>query len=322
MDTSTTPTSSETGSLDLNQASEAFGALLDPPKEDETKAPTQEAEQDPPAEPNAADEGDDAQKEPDASGDETVTVLVDGKPVELTKAQIAEAHKSGLRQADYTKKTTELAEQRKTAEAETAKAREERNQYMQGLQRAQAVLENQLQEQQQIDWPKLLEADPVEYLKQQHLAQTRQAQLQQTYQQRQQLEAQAKAEHDSALKAHAESQREELIAKIPEWKDAEKMKAGATELREYLKTQGLTEQEIYSVIDHRAIVQSYKAMKYDQMMAKAKAAAKKIDNTPQRVLRPSGGESQQLDRRQMSYQKLGKTGSVEDAGAVFASLLS
>jgi hypothetical protein len=321
VDTSSTPTGSETGSLDLNQASEAFSALLDPPKEDETPAQTQEAEQETPAESNAQEEGDDAQ-ESDANEDETVTVLVDGKPVELTKAQIAEAHKSGLRQADYTKKTTELAEQRKAAEAETAKAREERNQYMQGLQRAQAVLETQLQEQQQIDWPKLLEADPVEYLKQQHLAQTRQAQLQQTYQQRQQLESQAKAEHDSALKAHAESQREELIAKIPEWKDPEKMKAGATELREYLKTQGLTEQEIYSVIDHRAIVQSYKAMKYDQMMAKAKAAAKKIDNTPQRVLRPSGGESTQLDRRTASFQKLSKTGRVDDAIGAIASILS
>lgn len=321
MDTSSTPTVE--GSLDLNQAGAAFASLLDtsPETEEKKEGPTPEAEQETPAEPNAQEEGDDAQ-ESDADADETVTVLVDGKPVELTKAQIAEAHKSGLRQADYTKKTTELAEQRKAAEAETAKAREERSQYMQGLQRAQAVLETQLQEQQQIDWPKLLEADPVEYLKQQHLAQTRQAQLQQTYQQRQQLEAQAKAEHDSALKSHAESQREELIAKIPEWKDAEKMKAGATELREYLKTQGLTEQEIYSVIDHRAIVQSYKAMKYDQMMAKAKAAAKKIDNTPQRVLRPTGGESNQLDRRTASFQKLQKTGRVDDAVGAIASILS
>lgn len=321
MDTSSTPTAE--GSLDLNQAGAAFASLLDtsPETEEKKEAPTQEAEQETPAEPNAQEEGDDA-PESDANEDETVTVLVDGKPVELTKAQIAEAHKSGLRQADYTKKTTELAEQRKAAEAETVKARDERNQYMHGLQRAQAVLESQLQEQQQIDWQALLEADPVEYLKQQHLAQTRQAQLQQTYQQRQHLEATAQAEQASALKAHAESQREELIAKIPEWKDPEKMKAGATELREYLKTQGLTEQEIYSVIDHRAIVQSYKAMKYDQMMAKAKAAAKKIDNTPQRVLRPTGGESTQLDRRTASFQKLQKTGRVDDAIGAIASILS
>jgi hypothetical protein len=320
VDTSTTPT--ESGSLDINQAGAAFAAMLDPvePKENEGAEPANQPVAETPAEPNAQEEG--ADPEPsDANADETVTVIVDGKPVELTKAQIAEAHKSGLRQADYTKKTQEIAEQRKAAEQETAKAREERNQYAQGLQRAAAMLEGQLQEQQNIDWQKLLESDPVEYLKQQHLAQTRQAQLQQTYQQQQQIQAQAKAEHEVALKSHVESQRAELIAKIPEWKDEAKLKAGATELREYLKTQGLSEQEIYSVTDHRAIVQSYKAMKYDQMMSKIATTAKKVDNVPQRVQRPAGGESQALDKRTASYQRFAKSGSVEDAGALFAQIL-
>jgi hypothetical protein len=255
-------------------------------------------------------------------GNEIVTVLVDGKPVELTKAQIAEAHKSGLRQEDYTRKTQELADKRKTADAETAKAREERNRYADGLQKAASLLEAQLQEQQQINWEKLLETDPVEYLKQQHLAQARQAQLQQTYQQKQHLDAQAQAEQQAALKEHVESQRAELIAKIPEWKDEAKLKAGASELRDYLKTQGLTEQEIFSVTDHRAIVQSYKAMKYDQMMDKAKAAAKKIAATPQRVERPAGGESKGVDRRTADFQRLQKTGSVDAAASVFANMFS
>lgn len=312
MDTSSTPTE-----LNQDQAAAAFTAVFEPPEKEETPTqPEPEKVEEPTAEPV---EGEEAQPEPEA--DEIVTVLVDGKPVELTKAQIAEAHKSGLRQADYTKKTQEIAEQRKAAEQETAKAREERTQYMQGLQKAQAVLESQLQEQQKIDWQRLLETDPVEYLKQQHLAQTRQAQLQQTYQQRQQLENQAQAEHQAALKAHVESQRQELIAKIPEWKDEAKLKAGATELMGYLKTQGLSEQEITSVTDHRAIVQSYKAMKYDQMIAKASVAAKKVAAAPQRVERSSGGESNALDKRTAAFQRLSKTGRAEDAAGLFAQFL-
>lgn len=320
MDTSTTPTAE--GSLDVTQAGDAFAAMLTPevPEKEEGAAPVV-AEPELPAEPNEQGEGDDA-PDPDAGDDEIVTVLVDGKPVELTKAQIAEAHKSGLRQADYTQKTQALAEEKKAAAAELAKARDERNQYMQGLQKAQAVLESQLEDQQKIDWETLLSTDPVEYLKQQHLAQARQAQLQQTYQQRQQLEAISQAEHREALKAHVESEREKLVANIPEWKDEAKRKAGATELMNYLKTQGLSEQEIVSVTDHRAITQSYKAMKYDQIMANAKAASKKVENVPQRVLRPTGGESHQLDRRTAAFQKLSKSGSVADAGAVFASLIS
>ena len=328
MDTSSTPTASATSesSLTTEQAGAAFAALLEP-KDPASATPEADGLSD--AERVAAAElveeekrkAEETPPDSDAGDDETVTVIVDGKPVELTKAQIAEAHKSGLRQADYTKKTTELAEQRKAAEAETTKARAEREQYMQGLQKAQAVLESQLEDQQKIDWETLLSTDPVEYLRQQHLVQARQAQLQQTYQQRQQLEALSQAEHQEALKAHVESEREKLFANIPEWKDEAKRKAGATELMNYLKTQGLSEQEIVSVTDHRAITQSYKAMKYDQMIAKASAAAKKIDNTPQRVLRPTGGESQQLDKRTAAYQRLSKSGKVEDAAAVFASLI-
>jgi hypothetical protein len=316
VDTSSTPT--ETGSLDINQAGAAFAAMLDPvepPKEGAEPEPKLVPE----AEPNAQEEGDDA-PESDAEGDSPVTVEIDGKTVELTKAQIAEAYKAGLRQADYTKKTQEIAEQRKTAEAETAKAREERTRYADGLQKAASLLEAQLQEQQQIDWQKLLESDPVEYLKQQHLAQARQAQLQQTYQQKQQLDAQAQAEHQAALKVHVENQRSELIAKIPAWKDEAAMKAGATELREYLKTQGLTEQEIYSVTDHRAIVQSYKAMQFDKMMEKAKAAEKRVPTIPQRVERPAGGEAKGIDRRAADFQRLQKTGSVDAAASVFANM--
>lgn len=330
MDTSSTPTGSETSesSLTTEQAGAAFAAMLEP--QDPASA-TPEADGLSDAERAAAAElveeekrkaAENPQPDPDQTPAEKVTVEVDGKMIELTKEQVAEAYKNGLRQADYTQKTQQVAEQRKAAEAEAAKAREERNQYAQGLQKTAAVLEAQLQEQQNIDWPKLLESDPVEYLRQQHLAQARQAQLQQVAQQHQQIQLQSQAEYDAGLKSFVENQRAELIAKIPEWKDEAKLKVGAAELRDYLKTQGLSEQEIFSVTDHRAILQSYKAMKYDQMIAKASAAAKKIDNTPQRVLRPAGGESNQIDKRTAAYQKLSKSGRVEDAGAVFASLLS
>jgi hypothetical protein len=309
--------------MTADEAGQAFSAMLDDSltvierEEPEREAPPVEK----PAEPNEQEEGADPPLS-EAEGSELVTVEVDGKTIQLTKAQIAEAHKSGLRQADYTKKTTELAESRKTAEAETARAREERGKYAEGLQQAESLLSAQLQQQQNIDWQRLLDTDPVEYLKQQHLAQTRQAQLQQVTQQKQMLQSQGQAEHQTALAAHIEDQRSELIAKIPEWKDAAVMKAEATELRDYLKTQGLSDQEIYSVTDHRAIIQSRKAMLFDKMIAKASVATKRVQNTPQRVERPQGGESQAVDKRGAAFQRLSKTGSVDAAGSIFANMFS
>ncbi|MBT2300370.1 hypothetical protein J7E70_07820 [Variovorax paradoxus] len=309
--------------MNADTAAAAFEAAMQPPKDEveEVVAPTQtEAEEAAEAGNNTQEEGDDAPTS-EAEGDEIVTVIVDGKSVELTKAQIAEAHKSGLRQADYTKKTTELAEQRKAAEAETAKARTERQELAQNLTRHQALLEGALQEQQKTDWQALLESDPVEYLKQQHLAQSRQAALQQTIQQKAALDEQANAEYHEGLKAHIASQREELLAKIPEWKNEAKMKAGVAELKDYLVKQGLSEAEVNGVTDHRAIVQARKAMLYDQMIAKASVAAKKVAAAPQRVERAAGGESNAIDKRTAAFQRLSKSGSVEDAGNLFASIL-
>lgn len=318
MDTSTTPTE-----LSTDQAATAFLDALSPPEpEKEASPPTQsEAEKaaETPAGPNAAEEGDDAPSETEEN--ETVTVLVDGKPVELTKAQIAEAHKSGLRQADYTQKTQELAEKRKAAETETAKAREERNQYAQNLSRNQALLEASLQEQQQTDWHALRESDPVEFLKQWHLFTERQAALHQTRQQQDDIKAQDRAELERNFKIHVSDQRDQLLAKIPEWKDEAKQKAGVAEIKTYMQKQGLTEAEIMGVTDHRAIVMTRKAMLYDQMIAKASVAAKKVSAAPQRVERSTGGETNPLDKRTAAFQRLSKSGRVEDAAGLFAQFL-
>ena len=317
MDTSTTPTE-----LSTDQAAVAFTEAFAPePEKEEAPLTQSEAEQaaETPAENNAVEEGDDAPSDPDV--DETVTVLVDGKPVELTKAQIAENVKAGLRQADYTQKTQELAEKRKAAEVETAKAREERQQYAQNLSRNQALLEASLQEQQKTDWHALRESDPVEFLKQWHLFTERQAALQQTHQQQEALQAQARAEQEQSFKAHIADQRDQLLAKIPEWKDEAKQKAGVAEIKSYLQKQGLNEAEINGVTDHRAIVMTRKAMLYDQMIAKASVAAKKVAAAPQRVERSAGGESNALDKRTAAFQRLQKTGRPEDAAGLFAQFL-
>ena len=118
--------SGEPAELSIESAGAVFANLFsdEPPKEEakaeeKTEEKEPEPEKVPESEENAQEEGDDA----------PVTVEVDGKQVTLTKAQIAEAYKSGLRQSDYTKKTTEAAEHRKAADAEIQKAQTERRDY-------------------------------------------------------------------------------------------------------------------------------------------------------------------------------------------------
>ena len=305
------PTTGSTGPLDVNQASSLFSEALDPEKQAA-------------AEPEAAPpetEATEAPQEAEAQAPEaepTVTVKIDGKDVELPLSELKNGYQ---RQADYTRKTMEISEQRKAAEAQIAQAHQERQAYAQNLHRMQVQLEGTLQQQQQINWEELLQSDPVEYLKQQHQAQARQAQLGQVYAEQQRVAALQQAEAQQAQMRHLQSQQQDLLAKLPEWRDDAKSRAEKVAIRDYLAEQGYEADAINNIADARAVILARKAMLYDQMVGKASAAAKKVSTLPSKVERPGTGENPGLDRRSSAYQKLSKSGRTEDAAALFATIL-
>ena len=303
----------ESTALDENSAADAFLALLNRPEETSEETPEPEKVEEETPEPEV-----EAEAEPE---DETpITIKIDGKDVEFTKAELADYYKNGLRQADYTRKTMEVSEQRKAAEAETQKAMQERNTYAQNLQKMAMQLEGALEEQAKIDWDALLQSDPVEYLKQQSLAQKRQAALQQNLNQQEQVKAVSQAEQQKAFAQHIQDQQDLLLAKVPEWKDKAKAKADTAAIRDYLLEQGYDKQAVETVADAKAVILARKAMMYDQMIAKASAAAKKVSTLPNKVERPGTGKTG-LDQRSTAYQRLSKSGSVDDAAAVFRGML-
>lgn len=304
--------------LNADQAAAVFAGILDPKEpeqapEDQEQA-TQGAETQTETPETEAQQAEQAQSEDDP----LVTVKIDGKEVEIPLSELKNGYQ---RQADYTRKTMEASAERKAADAEKQAAHQERNTYAQNLVRMQAQLEGALQEQQNIDWNALIQTDPQAYLQQKHLYDQRQALLQQNYAAQQQLSQQMQAEQAQQFQAHLKAQHEELVAKLPEWKDEAKAKAETTAIREYLANAGFPEQDINSVADAKVVVIARKAMLYDQMISKAQAAQKKVAAAPAKVERPGTGEAPGLDRRTSSYQKLAKSGRVEDAAAVFASIL-
>ena len=321
-----TPTQESTGPLTTDEAGAAFAAMLEPQAKKTTPDIPAKVEPDP-ADP-VEGETEEA-KENDESDDaaQTFTFNIDGKDVELTLAQIAAGYKSELRQADYTKKTMATAgemkaaiEQRRTADAETAATREERQTNATNLQRMAVQLEGALQQQESIDWQALIDRDPVEYLKQKDLFDRRQTALHQNRQQQQHLYAQHQAEQQQLMETHAGRQREELLAKLPDWKDPKKASAERDEIKAYLIAEGYGADELGQVADHRAVLMARKAMLYDRVIADARAAAKKVATLPSRVERPGVTESNTVDKRGAAYQRHAKVGTVESAAAVFAGM--
>jgi hypothetical protein len=329
--------------IDTNEAANLLAAFFsdEPPKADqgqgsEGNAETPEAA----AERLAAEELAAKQAEtpepdaPDQTGADKIPVEIDGKVVELTKSEIAEHYKNGLRQADYTRKTMEAAEVRKAAEAERSQALQERQHYSNQLNAIAQRLGAVLQEQSQINWQQLAESNPAEYIRQRHLFEQRQAAFQQAQAEQARVYQLQQAEQVESVRQYIAKQQQELLAKLPDWKDDKKAATAKQEIAKYLiETVGYAPEEVFpqqgadgritslGKIDHRDILLAHKAMLYDQLMSKAQAATKKVEKLPPKMERPGNGEAGKVDGRSAAMQRLSKSGSVEDAAAVFAQIL-
>ena len=247
----------------------------------------------------------------------TVPVVINGKTVEVPLAEVLASYQKDKAASE---KFEAAAALKKEASAETQKAQQERATYAANLERMSLQLEAVLSSQAQTDWNALLEQDPVEYLKQKNLAEQRQVQLQQVNQQRQHIALQQQAEAQESYRTFLQQQQEELLNKLPTWKDEAKAKAEREALKSYLQKEGYEPSAIDGISDHKAVILARKAMLYDQMIAKASAATKKVAALPAKVERPGVAESGNTDRRGALYQNLRKSGSVEDASKLFATM--
>jgi hypothetical protein len=319
--------SSESSGPSESESIALFGDVLDNASVEELRGHLQEgadepAPEPPQGEPNEVAEGDDAADADATEGDDaTYVIKIDGKDVLLTAEQIADAYKGGLKEKDYRQKTMAVAKERDAAQAEKARAAAERQQYAQTLQTNAQQLAALVQGHDKTDWDALLESDPVEFLKQRNLADKRQAALNQHHQQLQAVHQQQAAYEQELRADYLVNQREELLAKVPTWKDATKAKAEMTQIAEYLKAQGYDDRAVNDITDHRPVLMARKAMLYDQMMSKAQAATKKVSGLPTRTERPGFGESQSLDKRSSAFQRLKKSGRDSDAVALFGSMI-
>jgi hypothetical protein len=314
----------EGGSLEGDAAVDAFANILNPPSEEEIKEnEALETAKQAKELAGEAETTEEVVEEPEEAEGEKITIEIDGKMVELTPKEVAEAYKNGLRQDDYTRKTMAAAEERKAAEAEVQKARQERNEYHQKLTTYAIQLQGMLAESQNINFDELRESDPIEYLKQKDLLEKRQLALQQANYEHQQIEQLNAEEAKQAQAQYLQTQQQELLAKLPAWKDEAKAKAEKEEIKAYLKGQGFSDQDIAGVGDHRHVLLIRQAMLFDKLMKQAPAATKKVASAPVKVERPGvANESTNAQRDKVMKQvRSSKSLTTDQAANAFSSIL-
>lgn len=298
-----------TGPADTQEASEAQPAVQTEGKPAPTAQEAAEATEqtDQAVTEETTEESD--QQEP--AGVEKVRFkLPDGTDVEAT---LEELSKSYLRQADYTKKTTEIANQRKTLEQAAETIRVERTRELQILNLAQQMLAQQVPP--EPDYT-LASTDPTAFVQQKaaHEAAMQRLKVLNAHQQR--VAEQVQAEQAHTLQQHLTREAEALVERIPEWKNPVTAKAEKAKLIEFGRSVGFTDTELQAVYDSRAVAVMRDAMLYRELMAKRPAIEAKPAPAP-KVLQPGSartGNSKSMEAAR-AHARLAQTGSVDDAVA-------
>jgi len=244
-----------------------------------------------------------------------VELEIDGKK-EAKKLSLSELQKGYLRQQDYTKKTQEVAEMRRTAQQEIeSQAQQARQQYQQQLLvMRQALISHAAPELQNVNWNQLAEQDPAEFVR----LSNKQAQLQGNLQRIDaEMQNHAKQLHEQQQAALAQAVQESvkvLQKDIEGWGD-EKYKSllkGGTD--EY----GFAAEELAQVYDSRVVKMLNDALQWRQLQ-KAKPQTEKRLLTVPKVVKPGTANQQQTpadNKEQEAATRLRKSGKPEDFAAM------
>jgi len=248
------------------------------------------------------------------------TVKIDGKDTQVTEDELLSGYS---RQADYTRKSQVLAEQRKKMEEELAATQQERQQYQSQLEQFNTQADSKLEEFKSVDWTKLKEEDPMEYALKRDQYRELQENKRLVAEEQQQLAQKQQAEMQSKWNEELQRQQEVMAQRLPEWNDPEKGPKLKQDIKSFALNKGFTEQEVDSLIDARSVDVLHKAMMYESLLA-AKIANKKQKVVPkvQKPGTPSTKTEVNSEKVKQTRARLKRTGRVDDAAAVIKSLMS
>lgn len=170
-----------------------------------------------------------------------------------------------------------------------------------------------------VNWEQLRQQDPAEWSAKREEFKQRREDIERTKREAvdsyKSTVAQAEYETKERQQQYLQEQAQQLIERLPEWKDPNTAKAEKTAVAEYLLNQGFTQEDISAASDHRMVIMARKAMLYDKGKDKAGVVEKKITKIP-KVLKPGSPKPQEQVNRERQNQvkaKLRSTGSLESA---------
>tara|TARA_E500000318_G_C3547340_1_gene207297 strand:- start:269 stop:1276 length:1008 start_codon:yes stop_codon:yes gene_type:complete len=255
---------------------------------------------------------DDTEESDEPEQPSVYTVKVDGEEYEVTLDELRSGYS---RQQHFTKRSQELAEQRKAFEQEAEQVKQYRDYYAQQLEQ----LGNQLQQTipSEPDWTALsqqYEAKELFAMKAEY--DKRKEEIARVEQERERIAQQQQAEAQHQMQQHLAAQKSEMLERVPAWRDEGRRNKERLEVIKYAQDViGFSEQEIANASDARAIEMLYKAWQYDKLQKDAPAVKKKVQSAPKVAKGGQPKTKAQVKSRQRreAFNRLDKAKSIDAA---------
>ena len=248
------------------------------------------------------------------SEEPSYTVKVDGSEMEVTLDELLRGYQ---READYTRKTSELSLEKSRHNDMMQQSQSEINQKLSKLTELTSAAQQELQtEYSNIDFEKLYEDDPVEAARLEHKMRKRAENLQR-------IQEETRNNQMNEFQKYIQEQQAKVATMIPDFADPAKASRIKSEMRTYLTKLGYNNNEIASVYDSRQVMLIKDAMAYDKLKKSNVKVTKKVAKAP-KVVKPGVSKTkaeQASKQRRDKLNHLKKTGSVRSAAKVFRDYL-
>ena len=248
------------------------------------------------------------------SEEPSYTVKVDGSEMEVTLDELLRGYQ---READYTRKTSELSLEKSRHNDMMQQSQSEINQKLSKLTELTSAAQQELQtEYSNIEFEKLYEDDPVEAARLEHKMRKRAENLQR-------IQEETRNNQMNEFQKYLQEEQAKVATLIPEFSDPAKASRIKSEMRTYLTKLGYNNNEIASVYDSRQVMLIKDAMAYDKLKKSNVKVTKKVAKAP-KVVKPGVSKTkaeQASKQRRDKLNHLKKTGSVRSAAKVFRDYL-
>ena len=332
-----TSEASESGNLTVTEAASQIEGMLSAPEDSTEEQPEVVEEQTEVVEEAEEDEADyeeaveatedeveeysevEEEIEEEVEEEQTFTIKAAGEEKEVTLDELKKSYQLG---SDYTKKTQEVAEQRKVIEQEAKaiiEARQVRDEYASKLQAVENFLmsNNDTPE----DLAAMSENDPIGYAKVVADMTLNKEKLQTIQAERQRLAQEQQSEQAAQLQQFVQIEAQKLAESLPEFSDKTKGEQIRNDIRSYGKKMGFTDNELSQVYDSRHVLVLHKAAQYDKLMAGKAGVKKKVAQAPRTIKGGAKVKQTNTDIKRKQMKRLQETGSARDAAALFENFL-